>query len=1130
MNDRRKTKAQLLDELAGLRQQVADLQYRLTDQHPDRPLPLNVPSAGHLHTVEPEPSSDLRFRALIENAPGAIALLGVDGRVTFASASTERVLGYPLDEFVGRDPAHITYPEDLPALLMLLADLMQQPGQIVTTEYRYLHYNGSVRWVQSTITNLFTEPTVQALVFNFQDITSRKLTEVALANKNLELEAAVQQLEHSRTVLQSIISAIPVRVFWKDMASRYLGCNDQFARDAGLESAAQLIGQDDFALGWREQAELYRQDDREVLDSGQPKLDIIEPQTTPIGDTIWLKTSKVPLVDSAGRIYGLVGVYEDITDRKQAEQALRESEEKYRSLIDSQESAISTLDADGVFHYINRIGAAPFALAPEDVVGRKLHDLFPPPVADWQLSRAREVIASGQSLVTEHQIVVAGQLRWRRISIQPIRNATGQITLAMVNSLDIHERKLAEQRVQYLTRLYATLSQVNQTIVRITDRQQLFDTICQIAVDYGEFKFAWIGQFDRDTGQVTQVAEHGLEDGGFLRREFNIHQAPYRSGAIAAALLNGQVQTDDNVLHNPRAAQWVAQAEQLGYRSYAAIPIHQQSQVVAVLNLYATDTDFFAAEEERKLLAEMGLDISFALDMMYRETERQQFESALQRSETQYRYLFENNPHPMWAYDLETLRFLAVNDAAIEKYGYSRAEFENMTLFDIRPADEFDRLKANLTQPRTALQHSDGWKHKLKDGTIIDVEISSHTLNLAERPAALVVAREVTDRKRAEEALAASEEKYRGLLESLDSVIALIDADGRFWYMNEIGARALGATPDRIVGQTMADLFPEPVASLQLGLIRQAIQEDRSFVHQTESVIQGQPRWYRSSIQPIHDETGRVVQALLNTTDITPLMTVQVQLEELNHSLEERVTQRTQELAAANERLTELDKLKSKFVSDVSHELRTPVTSLSVYIDLLEHGKPEKREHYVKQLKEQMARLHKLINDILDLSRLERDRDEGGRSPVDINSIVEHVTAMERGAAEAAGLTLICDVADGIPPVVARADQLTRAITNLVSNAIKYTPHGTVRVETCAVDQKVCIEVIDTGLGIPADELPHLFGRFYRGRAVAQSTIPGTGLGLSIVKEIVEMQGGTVEVESTLGSGSTFRVWLPAAS
>ncbi|MFN8596688.1 MAG: ATP-binding protein [Anaerolineae bacterium] len=253
--------------------------------------------------------------------------------------------------------------------------------------------------------------------------------------------------------------------------------------------------------------------------------------------------------------------------------------------------------------------------------------------------------------------------------------------------------------------------------------------------------------------------------------------------------------------------------------------------------------------------------------------------------------------------------------------------------------------------------------------------------------------------------------------------------------------------------------------------------------------------------------------------------------------LEERVAQRTYELAAANaslaavvDRLRDLDRLKSKFVSDVSHELRTPVTSLSVYIDLLEHGKPEKREQYVGKLKEQMARLHKMINDILDMSRLEHDIDGTGRSPVDVNPMAEHVSAMERGAAEAAGLTLTCEVTENLPLVVARPDQLTRAIANLVANAIKYTPRGAVRVQTYQRADQVCVEVADTGPGIAPEDLPHLFERFYRGKAATQSNIPGTGLGLAIVKEIVEAHRGSVEVDSQAGIGSTFRIWLPVAA
>jgi PAS domain S-box-containing protein len=124
-------------------------------------------------------------------------------------------------------------------------------------------------------------------------------------------------------MLQSVLDATPVRVFWKDLNLRYLGCNTHFARDAGLERPSQLLGEDDFAMGWRDQAELYRADDRAVIESGEAKLNYEEPQTTPDGRTIWLRTSKIPLRGADGEIFGVLGTYEDITEYKRlAEQSL----------------------------------------------------------------------------------------------------------------------------------------------------------------------------------------------------------------------------------------------------------------------------------------------------------------------------------------------------------------------------------------------------------------------------------------------------------------------------------------------------------------------------------------------------------------------------------------------------------------------------------------------------------------------------------------------------------------------------------------------------------------------------------------------------------------------------------------
>ncbi|HLF24778.1 MAG TPA: PAS domain S-box protein [Anaerolineae bacterium] len=229
-------------------------------------------------------------------------------------------------------------------------------------------------------------------------------------------------------------------------------------------------------------------------------------------------------------------------------------------------------------------------------------------------------------------------------------------------------------------------------------------------------------------------------------------------------------------------------------------------------------------------------------------------------------------------------------------------------------------------------------------------------------------------------------------------------------------------------------------------------------------------------------------------------------------------------------RLKELDRLKSKFVSDVSHELRTPVTNLKLYIELLEHGKPEKREHYINILREQADRQAHLVEDILNLSRLELGADKAQFRPVDLNDLTKQIVEVHRSPAEAAGLTLAFAPDPDLPAVWGERSQLAQVITNLIANAIQYTPTGQISVSTRLHEAQVYLEVRDTGLGIDPEDTPHVFDRFYRGQRAVKSDIRGTGLGLAIAAEIMRLHNGRIEVESELDVGSVFRIWLPITS
>jgi len=234
-------------------------------------------------------------------------------------------------------------------------------------------------------------------------------------------------------------------------------------------------------------------------------------------------------------------------------------------------------------------------------------------------------------------------------------------------------------------------------------------------------------------------------------------------------------------------------------------------------------------------------------------------------------------------------------------------------------------------------------------------------------------------------------------------------------------------------------------------------------------------------------------------------------------------------LLTENARLIELDQLKSKFIADAAHELRTPITSLNLRLYMLEHAVPERRPHYLAEFQQQLTRLSNLAEDLLTIARLDSFDAESTFAPVDLNVIAEEIMVAYRPLAEASGLSLITHYTPNLPPIAGDHRRLVQVGANLVANAIHYTPSGHVVISTALdVSRKlVSLEVQDTGIGIPNGDLPHLFERFYRGELVHQTDIPGTGLGLSIVKEIVDLHGGQIEVESREGEGSVFRVSFP---
>jgi signal transduction histidine kinase/FixJ family two-component response regulator len=242
--------------------------------------------------------------------------------------------------------------------------------------------------------------------------------------------------------------------------------------------------------------------------------------------------------------------------------------------------------------------------------------------------------------------------------------------------------------------------------------------------------------------------------------------------------------------------------------------------------------------------------------------------------------------------------------------------------------------------------------------------------------------------------------------------------------------------------------------------------------------------------------------------------------------------QRTVALARALDQQKELDRLKSEFIRNVSHELRTPLALIFGYADLLDNGdlgelQPDQQEP-VAVIARRSRMLHKMVDDLMAL--METETESPKRHRVDVADLTQKLLVDFQVAAQQAGLTLVAEIASGLPPVSGDPEHLTRVLDNLLGNALKFTPTGgQIGVRLWRSGAKLVLTVSDTGIGIPHDQLDRIFERFYQVDGSVTRRYGGTGLGLALVKEIVEAHGGKVGVKSEVDGGATFAVTLPTA-
>ncbi len=540
--------------------------------------------------------------------------------------------------------------------------------------------------------------------------------------------------------------------------------------------------------------------------------------------------------------------------------------------------------------------------------------------------------------------------------------------------------------------------------------------------------------------------------------------------------------------------------------------------------------------------------LQFASAVQELEQQRKRAEDAATEASAKVQALFEACPLAIMSLDLSG-RIQFWNRGAEQMFGWRTEEVLGKPLPTIPPGEEqeYERL---LQAQFNGISHAGVEVHRQRrDGSL--ARLSLWTVPLRDPEGAIngnvAILAEIADARAAEQrysALLAREEearsqfraerRFRQLLEAAPDAILEIDATGRIVLVNAGAERLSGYSRDELLGQSLEIMVPSEIRAQHVhhrghywenpntrpmgsGLVLNVQRKDGTLVP------------VEISLSPVHYDTDTHVTAIIR--DITERKRAEALIRDIQERLTAELTATNREMALRNQEIERANRLKTEFVASMSHELRTPLHTIIGFAELvaeeLEGPLNEKQKRFIGHIYKDSLHLLELINDVLDISRIEAGRLELRQSTFDLTTAIDEVLATIRPQALSKSLHLEERTVAGVQLHADRV-RFKEILYNLLSNALKFTPEGgRISVNTEVSGGFANIAVSDTGIGIPAVELNSIFDKFYQVGSTTRGVKEGTGLGLAITKQLVEAHGGTVWVRSETGQGSSFHFSMP---
>ena len=867
------------------------------------------------------------------------------------------------------------------------------------------------------------------------------------------------------------------------------------------------------------------------------------------GKEIYLECSG-SLVKENGKTVGVMVIARDITDRKQTEKSLQESEERLKRILESSPDAITVTDLNGVIIECNQktLDMHRF-LTKEELLGKSALDLIAP--KDHQKATRNMELTLTHGLVKDLEYTLLtkdGQEFLGEFSASVIRDLSGNPKAFVAITKDITERKRSEEALSKVNRALKALSRCNEVLVRTTEESELLNEICRLIVEVGGYRMAWVGFAEQDEKKtVRPVAHAGYEEGYLETVNITWADTERGRGPTGRAIQTGKPCICKDIMTDPNYAPWRAEAIKRGYASSIAFPLIDKGKSFGVLHIYASEPDAFDTEEV-KLLTKLADDLAYGIKSLRTRAEQKRAEEDLKSSEERSKILFEYAPDAYYLNDSNG-NLVDGNKAAEELIGYKREELigKNFLTLNLLTKDQIPKAAANLSKSAMGLPTGpDEFVLNRKDGSQVVTEIRTHPIKIKGETLVLGIARDITERRKAEEALHDREERYRTLIENQGEGIVIADPEERFIFTNPAAENIFGVAPGGLIGSNLKEFTsPEHFETVREQTEKRRFGEKNSY--EIEIVrTDGERRWILVTATLRFDKERRFNGTFGVFRDITERKKIEDKIRKLNEELEQRVKERTEKLNQAYEQLSimqkqvfQTQKLESIGVlaGGIAHDFNNLLAVILGNISLLKMttNSDPKTLNILERSEKASLRAKDLTQQLLTFAK-------GGapiRTIVSAGKIIKDSTEF---ALRGSNVSFEFSVPDDLWQVEVDEGQIIQVINNIVINANQAMPEGgTIKVQAenvtvgpesasgglSALDGKtgryVKVSIKDQGVGIPEENLSKIFDPFF-------TTKPkGTGLGITTAYSIIKKHDGHITVESKVGVGTTVHIYLPIA-